>query len=130
MRSAPILRATALVISAALALHELRYLIAGRPGGEEFTAEHGYLPLVGAGAALLLGLAGAMLLRGLALARRTGADRARPVSLTRSWLLATGALLALHFGQEAAELTLNGGPLISLTGHGAVLVLPLAALAG
>lgn len=130
MRSAPILRATALVIAAALALHELRYLIAGRPGGEQFTTEHGYLPLVGAGAALLLGLAGAMLLRGLAFARRTGTDRGRPVSLTRCWLLATGALLALHFGQEAAELTLNGAPLTALAAHGAVLVLPLAAVAG
>src|SRR3954464_2651831 len=122
MRSAPILRATALVISAALGLHELRYLIAGRPGGEEFTAEHGYLPLVGGAAALLLGLAGAMLLRALALARRTGAERARSSSFARSWLLATGALLALHFGQEAAELTLNHAPLASLVANGAFLV--------
>ncbi len=31
MRSAPLLRVAALVLTAALALHELRYAVAGRP---------------------------------------------------------------------------------------------------
>jgi hypothetical protein len=130
MRSAPILRATALVLAAALALHELRYLIAGGPTGDGFDAAHGYLPLVGGGTALLLGVAGAMLLRALAAARRTGDSGQGPASLRRTWLLATGALLALHFGQELVELTLEGAPLSALAAHGALLVLPLAALAG
>src|SRR4051795_7600932 len=130
MRSAPILRATALVIAAALALHELRYLIAGRPSGEGFDAAHGYLPLVSVGAALLLGLAGAMLLRALAFARRTGRGAGGPASLRRTWLLASGALLALHFGQELLELTIEGAPLSALAANGALLALPLAALAG
>jgi hypothetical protein len=130
MRSPPILRAIALVLAAALALHELRYLIAGRPTGDGFDAAHGYLPLVGGAAALLLGVAGAMLLRALAFARRTGDGGQGPVSLRRTWLLATGALLALHFGQELVELTLEGAPLGALAAHGALLVLPLAALAG
>ena len=48
----------------------------------------------------------------------------------RTWLLATGALLALHFGQEMVELTLNGvGPAEPVAANGALLVLPLAALA-
>ncbi len=130
MRSAPILRATALVFAFALALHEVRYLIAGRPSGEEFTAAHGYLPLLGGAAALLLGVAAAMLLRALAFARRTGVRAGLPPSLARTWLLATGALLALHFGQEMVELTLNGAGLGAVTANGALLVLPLAAAAG
>jgi hypothetical protein len=130
MRSAPILRAAALVLAGALALHELRYLIAGRPSGEEFASAHGYLLLLGLGAALLLGVAAAMLLRALAHARRTGADGSPPASLSRTWPLATGALLALHFGQETVELTLNGAPLGALAANGALLVLPLAAVAG
>jgi hypothetical protein len=130
MRLAPILRATALVIAAALALHELRYLIAGRPAGDGFDAAHGYLPLLGGAAALLLGVAGAMLLRALAFARRTGDGARGPVSLRRTWLLATGALLALHFGQELVELTMEGALLGALAANGALLVLPLAALAG
>jgi hypothetical protein len=130
MRSAPILRTTALVLAAALALHELRYLIAGRPSGDGFDAAHGYLPLAGGAAALLLGVAGAMLLRALAFARQTGEGGRGPVSLRRTWLLATGALLALHFGQELVELALEGAPLSALAANGALLVLPLAALAG
>lgn len=130
MRSAPILRATALVLACALALHELRYLIAGPPAGKDFTATHGYLPLLGGAAALLLGVAAAMLLRALAFARRTGEDGGGQASLPRTWVLATGALLALHFGQEMVELTLNGVPLHAAASHGALLVLPLATLGG
>ena len=130
MRSAPILRATAMLFAAALALHELHYLIAGRPSDEAFAGAHGYLPLLGLGAALMLGVAAAMLLRALAFARRTGADGARPQSFARSWLLATCALLALHFGQELVELTLDGAGPAALGANGALLALPLAALAG
>ena len=129
MRSAP-MRATALVIAAALALHELRYLIAGHPDGDGFDAAHGYLPLLTGAAALLLGVAAAMLLRALAFARQTGAGAGRPASLRRTWVLATGTLLALHFGQELVELIVSGAPLASLAADGAPLVLPLAALGG
>jgi hypothetical protein len=130
MRSAPILRATALVVAAALAVHELRYLIAGHPAGEGFAAAHGYFPLLGGAAALLLGVAGAMLLRALAFARCTGEDTGGPASLRRTWLLATGALVALHFGQEFVEHAIEGAPLSELAAHGALLVPPLAAVAG
>ena len=129
MRSAP-MRATALVIAAALALHELRYLIAGRPDGDGFDAAHGYLPLLAGAAVLLLGVAAAMLLRALAFARQIGAGARRPASLRRTWVLATGTLLALHFGQELVELIVSGAPLASLAAEGAPLVLPLAALGG
>ncbi|MBA2421481.1 MAG: hypothetical protein H0V57_10190, partial [Thermoleophilaceae bacterium] len=66
MRSAPLLRVAALVLTAALALHELRYAVAGGPAGDAVGSGHGYLPLVGLAASILLGAAVAMLARALA----------------------------------------------------------------
>lgn len=130
MRSAPVLRAAALVVAASLALHELRYLIAGRPAGDAFESGHGYLPLVGVAASILLGAAAAMLVRALARARRTGSLGERPVSFSRAWILATGSLLALHLGQELLEATLSGTGPAALVANGAVLVAPLAVVFG
>ncbi|MDQ3720751.1 MAG: hypothetical protein M3350_08240, partial [Actinomycetota bacterium] len=130
MRSTPVLRAAALVLTAALALHELRYLIAGRPAQEAFGSGHGYLPLVGVGASLLLGVAVAKLVSTLAHARRTGRADERTTTLARTWMLATGALLALHFGQELLEAAVTGRGAVSLDGGSASLVALLAALLG
>lgn len=129
MRSTPVLRAVALVLAAALVLHELRHLIAGRPPLEALGPGHAYLPLLGLGASLLLGVAAAKLVGALARARRTGHAEERPTSLARAWMLATGALLALHFGQELLEAVLSGRSAASL-GAGASLVAPLGAVLG
>jgi len=124
------MRAAALVLAAALALHELRYLIAGRPAGEAFESGHGYLPLVGVAASIFLGAATAMLVRALARARRTGSPGERPVSFSRAWILATGALLALHLGQELLEATLSKTGPAAIVANGALLVAPLAVVFG
>lgn len=130
MRSAPLLRVAALVLTAALALHELRYAVAGRPAGDAVGSGHGYLPLVGLAASILLGAAVAMLARALARARRTGSPGERPFSFSRAWVLGTGALLALHLGQELLEATLSATGPGALVANGALLVAPLAVVLG
>jgi hypothetical protein len=132
MRSAPPLRAAALLLAAALALHQLRYLIAGHAVGEASAAVHGYLPFAALVASGVVVAAAVGLSRALARARRTGDPGEHASSLRRTWLLATGTLLALHLGQEAVEAVLAGrgyGP-GAMVADGGLLVAPLAAFFG
>ncbi len=130
MLSASFLRAAALVFASALALHELRYLIGGRPTGDAFQADHGYLPLAAIAASALLLLAAIALVRAVARAHRTGRTDEQPRSDVRVWALAFGALIALHVGQEVLESALSGAGTTAMAANGAVLVVPLAALFG
>src|SRR4051794_34291117 len=115
----PAFAATAAVL-AALAVHQARYALAPESDAE---SHHGYLAF--APAVLGLVLAAAL---GVALGRlAAGADAyaRHRASLAIRWLGATALLVAVHGAQELAE-----GHVAELVGHGAWLVLPLAASAG
>lgn len=132
MRRVPSLRAIALVLAAALALHQLRYLITGPPDHAAFPSEHGYLPLACAATSLALVAAAVMFARALLRARRTAGAGSAPSGFVRVWALATGALLGLHLGQELVESALSGsahGPL-ALLADGGLLAPALAAALG
>jgi hypothetical protein len=121
------LRAGALIATSALALHELRYLIGAPPA----TAGdgHGYLPVAGAVASLLLALAGAQLVHALIGATRASAHERGPVPLRTAWPLASAALLAVYCGQELTEGMLasgHPGGLAALTAHSGLVAAPLA----
>src|SRR4051794_1175802 len=100
-RRASMLRATALVAAAALALHELRYLIGYGGGTPEALASqgHAYLPVVSA-------LAGALFAVALAqLAARVlrGSGEQAPPRLRMAWAWASLALLVIFVAQESLE---------------------------
>jgi hypothetical protein len=110
------LRAAALLALAAFIVHEVRYLVV--PDGHA-DAGHGYLAVA---PVLLAGLLA------LALGRSLGALGRRPVPRRGlTWAAASGALLAVHVGQEGLERLLAGGGPVDA---GALVVLPLCALAG
>ena len=105
---------------AALAVHQARYALIPEPDAE---SRHGYL----AYAAVALGMALAAAL-GIALARvLAGAEpnARRHTGPVVRWIGATALLVAVHGVQELIE-----GHVAELFGHGAWLVLPLAATAG
>src|SRR3954462_6988282 len=125
------LRATALVTVAALALHELRYLIGYGGGTPEALASqgHGYLPIAGAGAGALLVVAVAQLAGRLV---RGGGERPAP-RLSTTWLWASAALLAIFVAQEALEGLLSTGHpegIAAVTANGGLVAIPLAAALG
>jgi len=128
----PGLRAVALLFAALLAMHELRYLLAGRGPEQALTGPHAYLPLAGAAAALLLLGAAAVLARGLVRARRTGEAHGRPAHFVRAWVLAGVALLVAHFAQELLESALSGHPQapFAVVADGGLLAVALAAVLG
>jgi len=129
MRAGPSkIRVAALVFAAALALHELRYLIAYGGGAGRAQAEqgHGYLPGAELIALALLALAGAGLLRALARARLDD-GRATPLLVTS--LAAAAALALIYTGQEMAEGLLSSGHpagLAAILGHGGAVAYALA----
>jgi len=126
------LRAGALLASAALALHELRYLL-GSSATDAEAAGHLYLPLVGALAALALAVAFAHLLVLAGRARRTGRGAEHDLGFARAWLLSTIALMATFAGQELLEGALTGaraGGLEAVLAGGGWLALPLSAVLG
>ena len=106
----PTVRLAAVIAAAALALHELRYLIGfGDHAGEALAASgHAYLPLAGGLASLLIALAAAQLLVALDRARRTARGERAP-SFVRLWLLIALALLVVYSGQELLEAALSPG---------------------
>jgi hypothetical protein len=106
----PTVRLAAVIATAALVLHELRYLIGfGGHAGEALAARgHDYLPLAGGFACLLLALAGAQLLAALDRARETARAERTP-SFTRLWLALAIVLLAVYSGQELLEAALSPG---------------------
>jgi hypothetical protein len=128
-------RAGALLTSAALALHELRYLIAyGHHSQRALTEQgHAYLGFVHVLAGALLALAAGALLTRVVRAGRTGVGEASPPRFAVLWLGASLALVAIYSGQELLEgLLASGHPagLAALTAQGGLVVLPLATLLG
>src|SRR4051812_13212949 len=118
-RSRPPAFAAAAAVLAALAVHQARYGLVPESAAE---SHHGYL----AYAPALFGLALAATL-GVAFARLVaGADSTAPwrAGLAVRWLGATALLVGVHETQELLE-----GHVAELAGHGAWLVLPLAAAA-
>jgi hypothetical protein len=129
------LRAGALLVSAALALHELRYLVAYGQHSQASLAEqgHAYLGLAHAFAGTLLALAAASFLVRVARARRTGVSEAAPPRFAALWAGAAVALVAIYSSQELLEgLVASGHPagLAALTAHDGLVVLPLATVLG
>src|SRR4051812_7709905 len=125
------LRATALITVAALALHELRYLIGYGGGTPEALGSqgHGYLPVAGAVAGALLVVAVAQVAgRGV----RRGGERPAP-RLSTTWLWASAALLAIFVAQESLEGLLSTGHpegIAAVTANGGLVAIPLAAALG
>jgi hypothetical protein len=127
----PRLRLAAVIATAALALHELRYLIGfGDHAGEALAARgHSYLPLAGGVAGLLLALACAQLLLALDRARRTSHGELPPGFL-RLWPALTLVLLVVYGGQELIEAALSpthAAGADALLAGGGWTALPLAA---
>ena len=112
MKSAPALRAAALLALGGFAVHQARYALVPDPHG---ASAHGYLSAAPVVLALLLAAA----LGRTLLAPSPGARL--------SWLSAGGSLLALHAVQELSERLLAGGGPIDA---GFLLVVPLCAAAG
>jgi hypothetical protein len=124
------LRAGALIAAAALALHELRYLVGyGDRAGQAIAEQgHSYLPAAGALVALALALAGVQLAAMLAGALRGPADERRP-PFSLVWALASAALLAIYAGQELTEGLLAAGHpagLDAVAANGGLVAVPLA----
>ena len=129
------LRATSLVAVAALALHELRYLIgySGRTPEALSSQGHGYLPVAGALAGALLVVAAAQLTGRVLRARLRGEGDERAPRLRVAWLWASVALLAIFVAQESLEGLLSSGHpdgLAAVTANGGLVSIPLAAALG
>ena len=111
-RGGSTLRTAGLIVTGAVAVHELRHLAAGSaadPG-----AGHGYLPVAGLISTVLLGLACAQLAAVVERARRTGSgahcpDASRQAGFIATWLMAALALVVVYFTQELLEGALAGG---------------------
>jgi hypothetical protein len=126
-------RAIALISLGALAVHELRYLVAyGHDADAALASQgHGYLTEFG-GVAVGLGLA---LLLGSVLGRAglTHAHRGVRPAFGSTAALYCGAIVAVFCAQEGAEGLLFAGHADGLTApvaHGGWIALPLAILAG
>jgi hypothetical protein len=129
------LRATSLVAVAALALHELRYLIGfgGRTPEALSSQGHGYLPVAVALAGALLVVAAAQLTGRVLRARLQGGGEERAPRLRVAWLWASVALLAIFVAQESLEGLLSSGHpegLAAITANGGLVAIPLAAVLG
>ena len=128
--------AAVLLASGALAVHQLRYLLAfgGDAGATLGRSGHGYLDWVGPLLAAAAAMALARLTGRISAAWRTGhVGRAR-ASGRAVWLAFTVILLGVYAGQELLEGLLGGGPVaspVALLAHGGWLVLGIApAIAG
>jgi hypothetical protein len=126
------LRCFALLGAGALALHELRYLIAyGGDAGRALDEQgHGYLGTVASLVAVAVVASVATLVAGLVRGR---GPAARPRSWRVRWLGASGALLAIYAAQELAEgMLASGHPegLVGIAGHGGWIAVALAAVLG
>src|SRR4051812_30743875 len=131
LRSPSMVRVTALVAAAALALHELRYLIGygGRTPEALASQGHGYLTLASAVVGLLLVVALAQVAARVLRGSGEGSVPSFPVM----WGLAAVALLAIFVCQESFEGALSSGHpegLAAVTAHGGVVAAPLAVVLG
>jgi hypothetical protein len=127
-------RAAALIAAGALAVHELRYLLAygDRSGAEAAAQGHAYLASVTTVVAALLVLVVATFIARLASGARA-AGAASIHSPRRLWAMVTIAVLAIFVLQESVEgLLASGHPagLDGVFGHGGWLAVPLAAVIG
>ena len=124
-------RAAGLLTLGALAVHQLRYLVAyGAGGGEALHREgHGYLL---AAIPVIVALAAAAVMAGLLVAALRG-DRGHAHLRSASGLLYAGALFAVFAAQELAEGALAPGHPAGLDGlveNGAWVAVPLAVVLG
>jgi hypothetical protein len=105
----PVLRAFALLLSAGLAVHELRYLIAFGGGAEQTLGSwgHGYLGPARLAIGALIAVALGQLLVRIAAAAPDAAPRERRLRVL--WPAAAVALLGIYAGQELAEGVLSHG---------------------
>src|SRR4051812_42422461 len=101
------LRAAALVLSGALAVHELRYLLAyqGDSGRVLGLQGHAYLTFVTPLVCALLAVAAAHFAGRLA----RGGSAERPPCFVATWLWAAGSLVAIFVAQESVEGLLSSG---------------------
>jgi hypothetical protein len=124
----------ALLVIGALALHQLRYVLAygGSAGVELERQGHAYLDLV---APLLVAAAVAMLIASIVVPAlvRLAPALTRDVSSTERAAGYAAALLAVYFAQELAESALAGGHpdgVVGILGASGWLALPLAMALG
>ena len=126
----------ALLAPAALAVHELRYVLAFGPrAGLELQRQgHSYLhsvvPWIVLVAALVVG--GFLRAVGRAFSGQTSASRLT-ISLAGLWLICTGSLVAIYAGQELLEgMLATGHPagLVGVFGYGGWWAIPAAACIG
>jgi hypothetical protein len=125
-----------LVPAGALAVHQLRYLLAfGNSAGAEMTRQgHSYLHSVAPWIVILMAIAVGSFLRavGRALAGQRSAPRFT-LSLAGLWLISTACLLAIYVAQETLEgLWATGHPagLAGIFGYGGWWAIPAAACVG
>jgi hypothetical protein len=105
------LRAAAVLLAGAFALHQLRYAILPDAHGDQ---GHDYLPAAAAMAAGVLALAALQFARTLLRAWRGRETAGVAPSLRRGWVEAALVLLAVHVAQEGAETAASGRPPASL----------------
>ena len=124
MRLAHNVRLAAILAVGAVALHQLRYLIAPGVSSSAALSSHGYMTdLMAPIAVLVLAAAMATLIRGTEGARPTRAPLGRRIALFAL------ALLAIYVGQETLEALVTTGQLASLgatLAGGGWIALPLA----
>ena len=129
-------RGLALAPLAALAVHQLRYLLAfhGAAGRELAEQGHSYLHSLTPWIVLACAAAFGGFLARLARAYRSGRDRpSAPACGVRLWLTASLGLLAIYAGQEFLEgLLASGHPhgLAAIFGDGGLWAIPAALLVG
>jgi hypothetical protein len=126
-------RTAALLAAGALAVHELRYVLAFGAGADHALAGdgHAYLSVVHPVVALLAGTALAQLVR--LCARGGGDERRHHVTFTRAWIAASAGMAAIYAAQELAEGQLAAGHmggLAALSANGGWLAAPAALAIG
>jgi hypothetical protein len=130
------LRAVALMVAAALGLHELRYLIGyGGDTGSALAAQgHGYLSFAGLPVAVLLGAAAVGLLRAMVRAHRIGVAARDEMPFGVLWLSVALCLALIYCSQEFLEgLLAHGHPsgvVAGLLAQGGWTAFPLALVIG
>lgn len=124
--SAPLRRAV-LLVAAAFAVHQLRFVLAYGSDAHRVLNEpgHRYLPFA-AGAAVVLLLVGALQFAGLLLrcARGSTAPERPAPALSRVWAQNAAVLVAVYVAQEGLEGAFTAGH--PIWAHGGWIVLPLA----
>ncbi|MEA2255014.1 MAG: hypothetical protein QOG35_1059 [Solirubrobacteraceae bacterium] len=126
-------RTAALLAAGALAVHELRYLLAFGTGADHALAGdgHAYLSVVHPAVGRLAAVALAPLVR--VCARGGAVERQRRGTITRAWIAASARMAAIYAAQELAEGRLaagHPGGLAALSAHGGWLAVPAALAVG